>query len=235
MKQLLEFTFNDVARKQRSITSLFPTFFTRVRNVNNKGGVRLVKVEKEKWVFKVHSGTKNTVWYDVIMYFDILPSMIIKYSKDKMLWVKDGSRVDHNKLAKKIFFETDLKMSCSDPSFLYYGFDYILTQRDAKYGDPENRSPDIKNPKQYGAVCKHIQALLNVLPAYLGSFAKFLSIAYKSEITSAENTVKQEAERFSKAADFLKRRKDTANRTAVAELDQEEENIEEPEEGEDNV
>ena len=62
------------------------------------------------------------------------------------------------------------------PAQLYWGADYIISlpRYDAKYGEPEIRAPRVRNPKKYGAFCKHLQAVFKVLPFYPNSAAKWI-------------------------------------------------------------
>lgn len=42
-----------------------------------------------------------------------------------------------------------------------YRFAYMATQLDYKYGKPENRPADIRNPHNYGSICKHLISVLS--------------------------------------------------------------------------
>jgi len=185
-----EIRYADVIAKQSSINKLFPTFDDRVKAVAGKGGVRLKQVRGDLWTFKVHSGTKDGVWYTNNVKFPNLEEDIRKYAKDKKLWNKDGTKVDLRKLAVEILFSTDVQLYCSCPAFLYYGAAYILTQRGAKYTKPENRPPKKRNPSELGAICKHGQLLLDVLPMYATTLSKYISQYYGDVIEDTENEVK---------------------------------------------
>ena len=69
----------------------------------------------------------------------------------------------------------DVEVYCDCPAFLYYGFSYMLTQLDAKYGDEENRYPKVRNPKNKGSVCKHLYSILKVLPVHDGKIINAIS------------------------------------------------------------
>ena len=57
----------------------------------------------------------------------------------------------------------NIKVDCSDPSWLYWGFQYKGTKHGyALY--PEPRAPMIRNPKLQGVTCKHIMTAMKVLP-----------------------------------------------------------------------
>lgn len=66
----------------------------------------------------------------------------------------------------------DVKISCTCPAYLYFGYKYILTQVDANEAHPENRFPKIRNPKLKGTMCKHCYTALSVLPMNWNSIAR---------------------------------------------------------------
>ena len=56
----------------------------------------------------------------------------------------------------------DVMIFCDDPDFLYSGFKYMAYSK--KYGNkPENRPPKIRNPKEEGAVCKHLYSVIQLV------------------------------------------------------------------------
>lgn len=69
----------------------------------------------------------------------------------------------------------DLKISCTCPAFLYFGYKYILTQLDTNQSDDEHRFPKIKNPKLQGVMCKHSYIALSVLPTNWNNIARDIS------------------------------------------------------------
>ena len=69
----------------------------------------------------------------------------------------------------------DLKISCTCPAYLYFGYKYILTQLDSNESNPENRFPKIKNPKLQGVMCKHCYTAINAFPFNWTSIARDLS------------------------------------------------------------
>ena len=67
----------------------------------------------------------------------------------------------------------DIEVHCTDPSWLYWGFKYIGTQD--KYSiDPETRHPNVRNPKLEGSICKHLDAVLYVLPFHASEITRDL-------------------------------------------------------------
>jgi len=186
-----EVSYSGLARKQKTITRLFPQFPDRVKKIAGMGGLRLHKVKPDLWHFKVHSGTKDDVWYDDYVKFKNIDEILRKHTRNKKIWNKTGTHVLLPKLAKEVLFDTDMQLSCSCPAQLYYGGDYILSlnKYDAKYGKPETRPPKIKNPRQYGAYCKHLQNVINVLPWYESTMAKYLKQFYLDDIRKYEQEV----------------------------------------------
>ena len=189
--QLLEYTFKQFLRKQNSITSLFPKFKDRVRVLSRKGGIKLYDMLPDGlWHFKIKSSKKPGVKYDVYLKFKDLDTEIKTFVPIKKLWKKDGSGINYSELAAEIFNHADFELSCGCESDLYYGFKYIRTQRDAQFGDAENRRPKIKNPREKGIVCKHSQLLLTALPFYVQDLASYLKDYYGDEISKIENKAK---------------------------------------------
>ena len=207
-KTLEEATLKDLARKQRSITTLFPPFNKRVKKVADMGGIRFMGMEKDKWTFAVHSGTKDRLWYNVEIGFINIVEVLEKMVLNLRLWKKDKSGVDMRKLAGPVLFNTDLQLRCNDPSDKYFGFHYIRNRPkyDALYGEEEDRPPRVRNPRQYGGFCKHITAIINRLPLYEGTFAKFLSKFYKETIERMEVAGRKRSTQFKAVADELGKR-----------------------------
>lgn len=69
----------------------------------------------------------------------------------------------------------DLKISCTCPAYLYFGYKYILTQLYTNESDDENRFPKIKNPDLHGVMCKHCYIALKAFPLSWTKIAKDIS------------------------------------------------------------
>ncbi len=214
MPDILENIIDEVAvagvvRKQRSITSLFPTFPARVQKVGDMGGIRLIKSKPDVWEWDIHSGTKEGVWYQGRLQFKDMNVLIAKHAADMRLWTQDKTHVDLRKLAKAILFDADVKISCSCPAAQYWGPNYILSKPkyDAKYGRQEDRRPRVRNPREYGMLCKHLQVLINVLPFYITTMATWLKEQFASQIAFVEKDTLKTKGQFKAAAAELKRRK----------------------------
>lgn len=209
LEKILELNFSGLKRKQRSITRLFPTFPDRVKDVGGRGGVRLADQALGLWHLKVHSGTKAKVWYDIHVKFKNLDDLLEILVKNRKLWKTDRSGVDLRKLAHEFIYKVDLQLKCSCPAYQYWGPAYILSlsKYDAKYTDPETRPPRIRNPKQYGAYCKHLEAVMKVLPFYENTMAKYLGDYYGKTIGVYEEAAKREFGWIKKVVKKLAKRK----------------------------
>ena len=232
-----ELTYAGVQKKQASVTKLFPPFKDRVKAVIANGSLELKNKRPGQWDFEIASGTKAGKTYDAVIRFKNLPEMIAKYAKDMRLWKKDNSGVDYRLLGRDVLNNVDVEALCSCPAFQYWGPAYIMTQKKAKYTEPENRPPNIRNPKQYGAVCKHYQVLLDVLPMWVGDMASYLKEFYGKEVRQAETDAKKEKGIYKAVAKDLRKREapPEAPEAGIKEPDREEEpekGIKEPEEEE---
>lgn len=78
---------------------------------------------------------------------------------------------DYNEKSRMLLWVGDIRVSCSCPSYLYWGYQYILTVLDSAIY-PETRFPKVRNPQERGIVCKHLNRVLRVLPFYSGRIAK---------------------------------------------------------------
>jgi len=57
----------------------------------------------------------------------------------------------------------DIEVHCTDPSWKYWGFQYIGSQNNYALNN-EPRIPKIRNPRLQGSVCKHLDNVLFILP-----------------------------------------------------------------------
>ena len=76
-------------------------------------------------------------------------------------------------------------------AFQFYGPAYILSlsKYNAKYTRRERRPPVIRNPKQYGAVCKHMHLVLLELSTMANKMAQHLRKFYVNDIKRYEGQV----------------------------------------------
>ena len=88
-------------------------------------------------------------------------------------WEEYGSDANRNFMerARLLLLDGDVRLHCTCPSFLYWGYQYILTVLDAAIY-PEDRHPRVRNPAERGIVCKHLNKTLRVLPFHNADIAK---------------------------------------------------------------
>jgi hypothetical protein len=72
--------------------------------------------------------------------------------------------------ARVLLWGGDVKLFCSCPSFLFWGYQYILTVLDSSIYD-EDRKPVVRNAQERGLCCKHMRKCLQVMPAHIGDIA----------------------------------------------------------------
>lgn len=78
--------------------------------------------------------------------------------------------INVNEASRLLLWGGNIRIHCKCPSFVFYGYEYILTQLGAAIF-PENRFPHIKNPQLKGIACKHLRRCLKVLPFNMGYIA----------------------------------------------------------------
>lgn len=212
IEQLNEATFDTIRRKHRSIKRLFPDFDYKTRGVERKGGLRLVNQDNTRWMFKVHSGTKDDVWYDNYILFKDVGDTLKKVVLNRRLWSKSSGKVDMRAVAREFMKRVDVEVKCTCPAFQYWGSAYILSlaKYQAKYTDDETRPPNIRNPRQYGAVCKHLDRVLKVLAFYNTTMIKWLKDFYAEDITRWEKTAQAHTAMFKDLSKDLAKRKEEA-------------------------
>lgn len=76
----------------------------------------------------------------------------------------------------RLAVESEVKVNCDCPSYLYSGFKYIGTQLDYSIRT-ENRAPVIRNPNQEGTVCKHLFFLLSNIETFEPQMVRTLDAA----------------------------------------------------------
>lgn len=83
--------------------------------------------------------------------------------------VRDTS-VSAPEAAQLLYWAGNIRVHCGCPSFLFWGYEYILTQLDAAMR-PETRFPHIRNPQLKGILCKHGRRVIKTLGFHLGDMA----------------------------------------------------------------
>ena len=104
--------------------------------------------------FKCTSGTTpGQFWYQQIVFKDFALGLQILSESPK------STQRDLINLLQK----GDLLVYCNDPSFKYFGWQYIGTKNGYSLKS-ETRYPKKRNPNLTGSICKHLVAVLPVLP-----------------------------------------------------------------------
>lgn len=126
-------------------------------------GIRLEKIEDNIMRFRINSSEylTNRIQYQCSVMFDE--------------WDEVGRDPDLNyaEQARMLLWVGNIRLHCTCPSYLYWGYQYLLTAIDAAIY-PEPRKPKIRNPQERGIVCKHLNRILRVLPFYSGQMATAL-------------------------------------------------------------
>lgn len=148
LKYILEHTYKDLR------TGAKDSFLNiRKKSNTNTTGTHYVKITKRGVIkFKTPSFTEGSDEY--IQYIKLLD--FDKYIN------KFKSTLPSHDIVKKII-EGDIKIHCTDPSWKFWGFQYKGTVNNYAI-KPETRAPVIRNPKVRGAVCKHLDNALYILP-----------------------------------------------------------------------
>lgn len=183
-----EIKYHEFKRKQASITRLFPTFFQRVEDVARSGGIKRMQIaDPDTWMFDVASASGESD-YAIWLHFTNIPQVLEKWVPVKSLWNTDRKSVNYLKLAQEVLNDVDMQTDCDCAADTFWGSEYIKTQKNAQYGNDQRKAPDVRNPKQYGILCKHAQLVWRQLPMWTSTFAKFLKEFWKDEV---ENIVKR--------------------------------------------
>lgn len=107
-------------------------------------------------LFKTNSGTTpGKYWYQQIKFKDLETGLALLYS---------DPTVTH-KAMLDLIQKGDLLVYCDDLSFKYWGWQYIGSIRGYSLR-PNYRYPRKRNPNLTGGVCKHLIAVLQVLPFF---------------------------------------------------------------------
>lgn len=98
--------------------------------------------------------------------------------------------------------------NCPADKFWAHQYTRSRLQYNAMVPPKELRAPTRNNKKEYGIIDKHLQALVNQLPMYEGTFAKFLKMKYANVVQAAEGSAQKELAAFQGAAAGLKAREE---------------------------
>lgn len=139
-----------------------PSFLSQAQRKAKLTGIRAIGFEPENTLnFNVNSSEydKNRIRYVNSVLFDE--------------WEQIGTdqELSHIERARMLLWVGNIRLHCTCPAFLYWGFQYMLSVLDSAIY-PEQRFPAQRNPKERGIVCKHMARVLEVLPFHSGDIAR---------------------------------------------------------------
>lgn len=124
-------------------------------------------------MFKTTSGTTPGKFWKQLIRLDDLDFIL-----------KDVTPKDSDLDIVRAALKGNISVWCEDPSFLYFGWKRIAFKR--SYGiEREDRDPTRRNPTEDGTTCKHLYAVMTVLPFHAAVLVRdlrkkgFLTPAYR--------------------------------------------------------
>jgi len=159
--QLNEATYKDIA------SLIDGNFLQQKVRADALNGIQLIGFDGNVMNFLINSSEieRNRIRYQCSVMFD--------------QWDELGQDADFNfnERARMMLWVGDIRLHCTCPSFLYWGYQYICTVLDAAIY-PEVRYPKIRNPGERGVVCKHLNRILRVLPFHNAKIASELKTQF---------------------------------------------------------
>lgn len=161
--QLNEATYKEIA------SLVDNNFLNQKIRADELSRVKLDSVQGDTMFFTVPSSefSSNRVTYSCMVKFDQWDEV-----------GQDRAYKGYEERARMLLWAGDIRLHCTCPSFLYWGYQYILSVLDASI-EQETRKPNIRNPGDRGVVCKHLNRVLRVLPFYNGDIAKALKTQFR--------------------------------------------------------
>lgn len=155
-------TYKDIAAR------IDPEFLKQKIRANSLKKVELAGIQEKSMIFYVESAKfiANQTTYTNVFRFKDWDSVI------------DDATAPPVYRARLLIGASDLDLHCTCPSFLYWGYQYILTKRKAALS-PEKRPPVKRNPRQRGIVCKHLNKSLKAFPFHASDLAKYIRENHK--------------------------------------------------------
>lgn len=90
--------------------------------------------------------------------------------------------IDKRTNIRNVFQQAGLRIYCSCPAHLYWGFQYRACRYDyAVFPKWKVSYPDIRNPKLLGVSCKHVRAVAMAFPFLIPDIAKHFKDFYTKE------------------------------------------------------
>lgn len=144
---LIEATMGQLKKKTISED---PTRAKKSKNVQSKYlGISKYGVLNFETTSETHSGVK---WYQEIQFPSFQGFMNI---------VQQGDTIDADDV-KRAMQSDNLKLSCDDPSFLYWAWKY-MAWKDVYGLDKETRAPKRNNTRLQGGLCKHLYSVIELV------------------------------------------------------------------------
>ena len=161
--QINEVTYKDIA------SGIDPNFLRQGERAKELSPPKYVGFEGNLMNWQVPSrdfSTNRIVYLDQVKFDD---------------WEEIGQDPSLNWVDKARFalWASNIRLHCTCPSFLYWGYQYILTVFDAaiypettRPGKYPNEPWRRRNVSERGIVCKHLNRVLQVLPFHNGEIAR---------------------------------------------------------------
>lgn len=153
----------DEANYKQIAAKIDPNFLIQEIRAKALEPITYSKVDKKSMLFAVRSSefTANSTTYKNVFRFKDWDGIV------------DDDTMTPIFRARLLMFAGDLELHCTCPSFLFWGYQWLLTQMDASLV-PEVRPPDIRNPGRRGIVCKHLNRSLRAFPFHAMKLATFI-------------------------------------------------------------
>ena len=160
---------NEMTYKEIS-SMIDPNFISHALRAEELEGSFFEKIENDMLIFYVPSSeyADNGIKYINAIQFDEYQEV----GQDPDLTAIEKARM--------LLWVGHIRVECSCPSFQYHGYRYICTIMDAAIW-PETRKPNVRNPKDRGIVCKHLNRTMRVLPFFSGDIAKSIKEQFGGE------------------------------------------------------
>lgn len=141
------------ANYKQIASKIDPNFLLQEIRAKALEAIKYSSIAKKSMLFAVRSSefTANTTTYKNVFRFRDWDDIV------------DDDTMTPIFRARLLMFAGDLELHCTCPSFLFWGYQYLLTQMDAAMV-PEQRPPDVRNPGRRGIVCKHLNRSLRAFP-----------------------------------------------------------------------
>ncbi|MFA5491169.1 MAG: hypothetical protein WC284_18465 [Candidimonas sp.] len=117
-----------------------------------------------RWLIDSAEKSSNGIDYTCSMRFDDWDQVV----EDRNLKATDA--------ANMLMWVGNVSLHCTCPSFIYWGYQWILTVLDSAIYD-EPRRPIERNPGERGVICKHLNRVLKASPFYRGDLAREIANA----------------------------------------------------------